>query len=160
MKRTLKIALSAVLGAALIVPAIAQDAFPDTPENHWAYEALREMKNNGLLVGYPDGLFRGPRPASRYELAVAIHATYKHLKNITDGLDGRINDLKKLIDDMKPGTSTGVSQAEFDSLKAAVADLQGQMGSMKAWGTDIASLKKMAGTFRRSSAPWAWTSRL
>lgn len=148
MKRTLKIALSAVLGAALIVPAFAQDAFPDTPENHWAYEALREMKNNGLLVGYPDGLFRGPRPASRYEMAVAIHATYKHLKNITDGLDGRINDLKKTVDGWKPGTG-GASQAELDNLKKALSDLQGQMGTMKAWGTDIANLKKMAGTFEK-----------
>lgn len=150
MKRTLKIALSAVLGAALVVPAIAQDAFPDTPENHWAYEALREMKNNGLLVGYPDGLFRGPRPASRYEMAVAIHATYKHLKNITDGLDGRINDLKKTIDGWpKGGGGSTVSQTEIDNLKKALSDLQGQMGSMKAWGTDIANLKKMAGTFEK-----------
>lgn len=148
MKRTLKIALSVVLGAALVIPAIAQDAFPDTPENHWAYEALREMKNNGLLVGYPDGLFRGQRPASRYEMAVAIHATYKHLKNIADGLDGRINDLKRQVDGIRPGTS-GVSQADFDNLKNALSQLQSQVGNMRAWGDDIANLKRLAATFER-----------
>lgn len=149
MKRTLKIALSVVLGAAMVVPALAQsDAFPDTPENHWAFDALKEMKNNGLLVGYPDGLFRGPRPASRYELAVAIHATYKHLKNITDGLDSRISDLKRQVDNIKVGPG-GVSQEELDNLKKGLADLQGQMGNMKAWGDDIANLKKLASTFEK-----------
>jgi hypothetical protein len=75
MKRTLKYALTAVLAVGLVAPAFAQtDNFPDVPENHWAYEALARLKKDGLLVGYPDGLFRGPRPASRYELAVAVHA--------------------------------------------------------------------------------------
>lgn len=149
MKRTLKIALSVVLGAAMVAPAFAQsDAFPDTPENHWAYDALKEMKNNGLLVGYPDGLFRGPRPASRYEMAVAIHATYKHLKNITDGLDSRISDLKRQVDNIKPGTG-GASQQDVDNLKRGLSELQGQLGNMKAWGDDIANLKKLASTFEK-----------
>ena len=44
MKNTLKYALGAVLTAALVAPAMAQDNFPDVPENHWAYEALAKMK--------------------------------------------------------------------------------------------------------------------
>ena len=74
MKRSTKLALSLVLAIGTIVPAMAQDNFPDVPANHWAYEALAKMKAEGLLVGYPDGLYRGPRPATRYELAVAMHA--------------------------------------------------------------------------------------
>ena len=76
MKRTFKYALSAILTAAIVLPAVAQDNFPDVPDNHWAFEALARMKKDGLLVGYPDGLFRGGRPASRYELAVAMHAVW------------------------------------------------------------------------------------
>ena len=70
MTRTFRLALTAVLSLAVVIPAIAQDNFPDVPDNHWAYEALKRMKSEGLLVGYPDGLFRGNRPATRYELAV------------------------------------------------------------------------------------------
>ncbi|HZH98073.1 MAG TPA: S-layer homology domain-containing protein, partial [Fimbriimonadaceae bacterium] len=69
MNKTLKLALGAVLTAGVMTSAMAQDNFPDVPDNHWAYEALARMKREGLLVGYPDGLFRGNRPASRYELA-------------------------------------------------------------------------------------------
>ncbi len=33
--------------------------FPDVPPNHWASKATAELKEKGLLKGYPDGLFRG-----------------------------------------------------------------------------------------------------
>src|SRR6476660_7142804 len=92
MNRTLKYALSAALSALIVVPALAQDNFPDVPESHWAYKDLARMKAEGLLVGYPDGLFRGGRPASRYELAVACHAVWANIKAITDGLKNPIQD--------------------------------------------------------------------
>lgn len=33
--------------------------FPDVPPDHWAYDAVHNLKRNGVLVGYPDGTFRG-----------------------------------------------------------------------------------------------------
>lgn len=62
----LKLAFFATVAGVTVLPAIAQDNFPDVPSNHWAYEALARMKKEGLLVGYPDGLYRGSRPLSRY----------------------------------------------------------------------------------------------
>ena len=140
MNKTLKMALGMVLTVGFMSSALAQDQFPDVPENHWAYEALANMKKNGLLVGYPDGLFRGPRPATRYEMAVAIHATYQYLKNITDNLNTEIEAIKS-----KSGPDmTGIREA-LDALKADVA-------AMKGWGDDIANLKKMAATFEKELA--------
>ena len=112
MKRTLKYALSAILTAAIVLPAVATtDNFPDVPDNHWAFEALQRLKKDGLLVGYPDGLFRGNRPASRYELAVAIHACYTNLKSVTDGLDSQI---KALSDKLR-----SVQETAYEKGKAA-----------------------------------------
>jgi hypothetical protein len=119
---------------------MAQDQFPDVPENHWAYEALANLKAAGILVGYPDGLYRGGRPASRYELAVALHAAYQNLKNITDGLAAQIAELK----DMTPG-----NPGEIQALKDRLAALENQVNAMKSWGDDIANLKRMADTFQR-----------
>jgi len=141
MNKTLKYALSAVLTAAIVAPVFAQDNFPDVPDNHWAYEALARMKKDGLLVGYPDGLFRGNRPASRYELAVAVHATYVHLKGITDGLQAEIDDLKK-----------NQTQVDLQPLKDAIAQLQDEVNSMKGWGADIDNLKKLADQFQKELA--------
>jgi predicted porin len=140
MNKTLKYALSAVLSAAIITPVLAQDNFPDVPDNHWAYEALARLKKDGLLVGYPDGLFRGNRPASRYELAVAIHATYVHLKSITDGLQAEIDELKN-----RP-------QVDIQPLKDAIAALQAEVDNMKGWGADIDNLKKLADQFQKELA--------
>ena len=139
MKRSTKLALSLVLAVGTVAPAFAQDNFPDVPANHWAYEALARMKRDGLLVGYPDGLYRGGRPASRYELAVAMHAVYTNLKNITDGLDAQIRAMQG------PGANPGDIQA----LKDAVAALQADMAAMKGYGDDIAALKRAAEVFDR-----------
>jgi len=135
MKRTFKYALATVMCIGLVAPAFAQtDNFPDVPENHWAYEALARLKKDGLLVGYPDGLFRGPRPASRYELAVAIHAVYTNLRNVTDGLQSQIDALK--------------NNSDIQALKDQVAALQAEVNALKGYGDDIANLKKLADTFQ------------
>ncbi|MCO5295670.1 MAG: S-layer homology domain-containing protein [Fimbriimonadaceae bacterium] len=150
MNRTLRVALGLVLGAALAVPGWAQsDAFPDTPKNHWAYEALAAMKANGLLVGYPDGLWGGDRPTSRYEMAVAVHAAYKRLKEMMDRVDGQINDIKMLTD---RDTSFGGDQVTLVSPKRALEDLRAQVAKMGAWGDDVARLHKLAQTFEKELA--------
>ena len=123
---------AAVLAA---VPALAQqDAnFPDVPTNHWAYAALARMKKEGLLVGYPDSLYRGGRPASRYELAVALHAAYTNLRNLTDGIDAQLKALG--------GTP------DAGGLKTAIADLKAQIAAMKGYGADVADLRRASDTF-------------
>ena len=35
--------------------------FPDTPENHWAYDYVAVVAGNGILEGYPNGRFDGSR---------------------------------------------------------------------------------------------------
>src|SRR6185436_10320508 len=113
MNRTLKLAFGAVLGAMLIAPAFAQENFPDVPENHWVFQALLNMKNEGILVGYPDGLFRGGRPASRYELAGAINAAYQKLKGMIAGLQTQIDAMG--------------NQSDIDQIKRELAELKSQL---------------------------------
>lgn len=154
MKRTLTYALGAVLTGAVMTPALAQENFPDAQENHWAYEALLNMKKAGLLVGYPDGLFRGNRPASRYELAVAIHATYQHLKGLADGLAGQIKALEDKIGTGSGGGDTSglATKAELQAVRDALAQAQAAINGMRSWGDDIANLKRMASTFEKELA--------
>lgn len=146
MKRTLIHAFTAVLGAALVVPAMAQDNFPDVPDNHWAYQALENMKKEGILVGYPDGLFRGPRPASRYEMAVAINAAYQRLKSMYNGLEDQIKALTDKVDGLSglPG--------EVKELRDQLAALKATVDGMQSWKDDIEALKKLAEKFEKELA--------
>src|SRR5688500_4095961 len=144
MNKTLKLALGVVLGAALAVPSFAQgEQFPDVPENHWVYQALLNMKNEGILVGYPDGMFRGGRPASRYELAGAINAAYQKLRGMIMGLQDQID----AIEDMPGG-----NQEEMAALRRELDALKQQVAAMGRYGDDIANLQRMAATFERDLA--------
>ncbi|MBL8066765.1 MAG: S-layer homology domain-containing protein, partial [Chthonomonadaceae bacterium] len=136
-----KVALLAVVGAMTVVPALAQDNFPDVPENHWAFEAVENLKREGILVGYPDGRVRGSRFMTRYEFAVALNAAYKKLMSMNSGLADQIEEMKKMV-----GTGSD------GDLKAQLSDLQKQLAAMKSWGDDIAAMKKMAGTFEKELA--------
>ncbi|MDO4922266.1 MAG: ESPR-type extended signal peptide-containing protein [Phascolarctobacterium sp.] len=51
--------------------------FPDTPENHWAYDYVAVAAGNGILEGYPDGQFDGSRPMTRYEMAAVVYRLLK-----------------------------------------------------------------------------------
>lgn len=52
--------------------------FPDVPENHWAYAYVDDLASKGLLLGYPDGEFKGDRTMTRYEFAAVM---YRALQN-------------------------------------------------------------------------------
>ena len=139
-KRMFALALAAAV-TMIAVPAMAQDNFPDVPENHWAYEAIENLKREGILVGYPDGTFKGPRAATRYEMAVALNAAYQRLKNITDGLAEQIAEIRA---NMGKGGDSGLA----DRLAAVEAQLRG----MSSLADDMAAMKRMAGEFQKELA--------
>ena len=43
--------------------------YTDLPTNHWAYVAINEMTENGILTGYPDGTFAPDKTITRAEFA-------------------------------------------------------------------------------------------
>ncbi|HXH61615.1 MAG TPA: S-layer homology domain-containing protein [Fimbriimonadaceae bacterium] len=153
MNRTLKFAIGVVLGIGLVTPAIAQTNFPDIPDNHWAYEALANLKGK-ILYGYPDGLYRPARPMSRAEFAAAINQLYMMMMAKHNSLDSAIASLQSQIDALKNRPSGGgdVSSADFNALKRQVSDLQSKVDSMSSWGNDIAQMKRLAGEFEKELA--------
>ncbi|GMV37412.1 MAG: hypothetical protein AMXMBFR61_19200 [Fimbriimonadales bacterium] len=155
MKRTLSYLFGVVLMAGLYIPANAQN-FPDVPEYHWAYEALETLKNDGLLVGYPDGMFRGARPMSRYEFAVAMNAAYQKLKYMFDGLQSRIDGLQRQIDALpKGGGGTQgdfASKADLQALRDQLEAFKNDLSGMKNWKNDIDALRKLMNSFEQDLA--------
>ncbi len=70
MKKILAIAAVAALTAG--VSAYAANPFSDVSESDWAYQAVSDLSDQGIVEGYPDGTFKGERNMTRYELAQVI----------------------------------------------------------------------------------------
>ena len=48
------------------------DPFSDVSTDDWAYQAVSDLSDQGVVEGYPDGTFKGERNMTRYELAQVI----------------------------------------------------------------------------------------
>ena len=70
MKKILALAAVAALTAG--VSAYAANPFSDVSTDDWAYQAVADLSEQGVVEGYPDGTFKGERNMTRYELAQII----------------------------------------------------------------------------------------
>jgi hypothetical protein len=100
----------------------------DVKPTDWAYQALRSlMEKYGVISGYTDGTFRGNRPISRYEFAVALVATFDKVESIiADTMSDRTkedmiilrrlqNEFRSALDDL---------QQRLDNLEARNSELE------------------------------------
>ena len=70
MKKILALAAAAALTCG--VSAYAANPFSDVSTDDWAYQAVSDLSDQGVVEGYPDGTFRGQRNMTRFELAQII----------------------------------------------------------------------------------------
>ena len=68
--------IAALVGAGIIGAAsttfASANPFVDIPSNHWAYDAVAQLADDGVVIGYGDDTFRGERNITRYEMAQII----------------------------------------------------------------------------------------
>ena len=75
--------LIALIAALFFSGAVAQ-SFPDIPEGHWAGDAVEEIAELGIVIGFPDGTFRGNEAFTRYQTALVVS---RLLAVIEDNMD-------------------------------------------------------------------------
>src|SRR5678815_4142309 len=73
------------LALAWSMEAQAQEPFKDVKPEHWAYKDVTDLQSKGIIIGYPDGFFKGARTLTRYEFAVALK---RALDKIPAGKEG------------------------------------------------------------------------
>lgn len=144
--------LGASLVLALVVPAFAQtapDQFKDVDTKHWAYEAMESLRSKGIVVGYPDGYFRGRRTLTRYEFAVALERALKTVAT-EKGDKGDKGDTGEAGPAGEPGAQgekgeSGISPEELANLQKLAKEFRDELGSL---GTNVnainAKLDRMA----------------
>ena len=138
--------LIALLAAVLASGAFAQTAFPDIPENHWAEDAVARIADLGIVIGFPDGTFRGNEAFTRYQSALVVsrlldvlQANIEASQAMTDAdIASLRNALQELASDV---AAQGVRLAASESAIASISDDVAALGSdVAALGSDIAAL--------------------
>ena len=132
--------LTVIVGILLLMAAAsgayAQGPFADVPTDHWAYEAVNDLQEKGILIGYPEGTFQGKRALTRYEFAVAIS---RMIPVIVEQVLQRV-----------PGGAQGVSQEQLKALQERVTTLEGKPGAISGpiGSMDLDNLRKLMDQFR------------
>ncbi len=123
-KRLVKTAVLSALTVSFAIPAFAADTnelFADVPTGHWAYDAVMNLADAGLIEGYGDGTFDGDRTMTRYEMAKVIDT----LMEQTDVSEEQ----KALIDDLAVEFSN-----EIGSLRDDVNEVKDEQERIKISG--------------------------
>ena len=122
------------------VSALNAAPFNDIPASHWAYEAVNQMAEKGIIQGFPDGTFKGNQNLTRYQLAMI---TAKMLSNVEQYGTGSFakNDLQTLE------KLTVEFADELALLGVKVTSLEDDMQSVK---EDVNVLKKDVSSIKES----------
>ena len=70
MKKVLAMAAAAALACG--ASAFAATPFSAVSTSDWAYQAISQLSDQGMVAGYPDGTFKGQQNITRYEAAQIV----------------------------------------------------------------------------------------
>ena len=110
------VALLAVLGLSLAGAA----KFSDVPPGHWAEEAVYKLADEGIILGFPDGTYRGNEFLTRYQAALLIY---------------------RLLERLRAEFGAGADQETLAALRAAVQELAAELASL---GVRVSALEDNA----------------
>jgi hypothetical protein len=143
------VALGALaIGAVVAAPAAqAQGAtFPDVPQNHWAYAAVQNLADKGLVKGYPNGQFLGNRALTRYEFASVVDRLLQTIADMKAGdaptttvTQDDLNKIQVLVDSFK--TELTAIQADVTKAQEDITALRGNVEDLR---QDVLDTKELA----------------
>lgn len=121
-----RVLAAAVLVAPLLCGAAVATPFADVPASSWAYADVESLAADGIVVGYPDGTFKGDRPLTRYEMAAVVARALTHVRAIPKGEPGPsradLEKLQKLVDAYKD---------ELDALGVRETDVEDRLDRLE-----------------------------
>ncbi|ADY25264.1 S-layer domain-containing protein [Deinococcus proteolyticus MRP] len=110
-----------VAGAQTTVTTTAAQApaLTDVPAGHWAKDAVERLVSQGIILGYPDGTYRGTQNLTRYEAAMII-------SRLLDQVGSGEVDLGKVDDATMASIRNAINElsAELAALDVRVSDLE------------------------------------
>ena len=129
------------IGAIQSAPA----QFPDVPDGHWASDAIDLAVASGIIVGFPDGTYRGSQNLTRYEEAViiarminlfegrlaAVFGSVEPMLNAVNELQSSFDSLNVSVEDLRNALDNKADRSELEALRTQVASLTAELESMR-----------------------------
>ncbi|WP_243030809.1 S-layer homology domain-containing protein [Thermus altitudinis] len=128
MKKRLVTLLAGLLTVLSMGFGLAQ--FSDVPAGHWAKEAVEALAAKGIIVGFPDGTYRGNETLTRYQAALII---YRLLQQIEEELKAK----------GESPTMEAMAPEDLEALKNAVQELAAELAAL---GVRVSALEDSAAT--------------
>ncbi len=141
MKKILAMAAVAALAAG--ASAYAANPFADVSTSDWAYQAVADLSDQGIVEGYPDGTFKGQTNITRYEMAQII-------ARLMAKEDQYNAEQRATIDKL-----AGEYADELDSLGVRVSNLEKKVGNIS-WSGDA----RMRYQSNDNSGDESWNGRI
>lgn len=96
--------------------------FDDVPKDHWSYDAVQTLVNEGIIDGFTDNTFRGDKVVTRYEMAQLVGRAVAKEKLASEKDKVLIEKLsKEYADELQ---SLGVRVANLEKKTAGVSDVK------------------------------------
>lgn len=155
MKQKLVVYLAGLL--TVVGLGFGQAQFSDVPAGHWAKEAVDRITSCGLIIGFPDGTFRGNQNLTRYQAALIFQRLLTELEKggqcvnggslsaddlttIRNGVQELAAELAALGVRVSALEDNSASKDDIAQLQAAIDELKAAQGQ----GMDQTALKDLA----------------
>ncbi len=120
MKKLL-IAILAILATA----GFSQEAFPDIPAGHWAGDAVTRIADLGIVIGFPDGTYRGNENVTRYQTALIISRLLDVIQTNMDAMkamtDADIASLRNALQEL--ASDVAAQGVRLNAAEGAIASI-------------------------------------
>ena len=163
-------AAGVVAGVAMSRPASAAEMFADVPTDHWAYQAVNNLQERGIVIGYPDGTFGGKRAMTRYEFAVAIDRLIdwvnRSIATAIDNIPDQPNvppgvteeRVRELIEERVRNLPT---REDLETIRRLVEEFRDELAALgtnvEALRRDVDALKARVGAIEERLNRWSFT---
>ena len=124
--------LLTILALIMVSGASAQEAFPDIPAGHWAGEAVGRIADLGIVIGFPDGTFRGNEGFTRYQASLVVSRMLDVVNEDIDALSAlHESDLAALRTALQELASDVAAQdTRLGAAESAIADISDQVSDL------------------------------
>ena len=126
--------------AVIMIPIYltASMPFKDVPKDHWAYDAIQELAERGMIEGYEgkaSNYFKGNKSLTRYEFAQAIMKIIRKLEaeigvSKATGMIDEVN-----VDEVL--NKSNLDEKDVELLKKLVREFQKELADMNLRVTEL-----------------------